>query len=95
MLLGLVGYSGSALAIANGGQESVTFWIGLLFSAGLLLVSGYVKGVRDDQKDLEKDVAALKELMLRDYHPKDEIHQMFSRIDRWMEKIDKRLEGDD
>lgn len=93
ILAGAISYSGSALAIARIDNNDPTFWIGLVFSAVLLIISGYVKGVKDDQRELKSRVDILSQTLYKDYLSKVDLNNHLESIERWMQRIDKRLDG--
>lgn len=93
ILIGTISFSGSAWAINAGTQAQPAWWISLILSAVLLVISGYVKGVKDDTKELRIDLRTVRESMLRDYHPKPEIREQFIEIKILLNELRRDLES--
>lgn len=91
LAISLLAYSSSAYA-AVVVPSNPTFWINLIVSAGLLLISGYTRGVKDDQKDLTAKFHSMQLMVAQNYHSKAEIERLLQDVREWMKTIDQRLD---
>jgi hypothetical protein len=88
----LITYSGSAVAIGASAPVQPAWWISLLLSAALLVVSGYVKGVKDDTMKLREDLQDLRDSVLRDYHPKTEVKEQYIELKAMIRDLQRSVE---
>lgn len=66
--------------------------VGLLITIISTVIGAYVKGMGTRVKDLEGNMSTLKEMVLKDYHTKEEISRLLSDLRTSIEALHTRFD---